>query len=228
MVNYQEGKIYKIICNQIDKVYIGSTCAKYLSYRMTHHRASYKKWSNDNNSIRYITSFKLLEDPDAKIILIEQFPCNSKDELRAREQYWIEKYGNKCVNKQAAYTGKTQQEYKHDWGKIYREKNKEKIKKQDREYRELNKERLKMKFTCDVCGATCRVKDKLRHNRTQKHLSCLDNEQNREYLKLKRENPEEWSKRKFTCDVCGVTCRVREKARHNRSQKHLSCLDNET
>jgi len=142
---------------------------------MSSHRAEYRKWLKDNKS-RYTTSFKLLKDPDAEIILIEHFPCNSKDELRAREQYWIEQYGNKCINKNAAYTGKTQKEYKHDYNILYREKNKEKIKEQEQKYKELNKEWYNRKFTCDVCGVTRGIKDRARHNKTQNHLSYLDND----------------------------------------------------
>ena len=48
MVNYNNGKIYKIvpICEGADEgdVYIGSTTKEYLSQRMVQHRADYNKW----------------------------------------------------------------------------------------------------------------------------------------------------------------------------------------
>jgi hypothetical protein len=49
-------------------------------------------------------SKKILKYGNAQIILIENYPCNNKDELRAREQYWIDKTPN-IVNKLSAYTG---------------------------------------------------------------------------------------------------------------------------
>ena len=47
MVNYGNGKIYKIepICDHDDgDVYIGSTTKQYLSQRMDTHRTGYKSW----------------------------------------------------------------------------------------------------------------------------------------------------------------------------------------
>ena len=47
MVNYGNGKIYKIepICDHDEgEVYIGSTTKDYLSQRMDTHRADYKSW----------------------------------------------------------------------------------------------------------------------------------------------------------------------------------------
>ena len=43
---------------------------------------------------------------DRDIILVEVFPCNSKDELHARETYFID--SNICVNKIGAYRSEEQ------------------------------------------------------------------------------------------------------------------------
>ena len=45
-----------------------------------------------------MTSFEIVKFEDVKIILIENFPCKTKYELLAREQYYID--NNICVNKQ--------------------------------------------------------------------------------------------------------------------------------
>ena len=45
-----------------------------------------------------MTSFEIVNFEDVKIILIENFPCKTKYELLAREQYYID--NNICVNKQ--------------------------------------------------------------------------------------------------------------------------------
>ena len=94
---YQNSKIYKIVSDKTDKIYIGSTTEKYLSNRLAGHVTNYKRYK-EGKSKNYISSFKLLELESYQIILIEAFPCNSKAELCAREYYYIKQYGNITVN----------------------------------------------------------------------------------------------------------------------------------
>jgi hypothetical protein len=55
----------------------------------------------------YLTAFEVLSDPNCVIELVESFSCNSLDELRKREGYWIRE--TDCVNKLIA--GRTVKEY---------------------------------------------------------------------------------------------------------------------
>ena len=96
MVNYQSGRIYKIVDNTTDKIYIGSTCEPTLARRLAKHTSSYKDFTNGGSST-YITSFEIIKNGDCDIVLVEAFPCNSKDELHSRERLYIE--NNICVNK---------------------------------------------------------------------------------------------------------------------------------
>ena len=112
MVNYQEGKIYKIMNDESDEIYIGSTCSS-LAKRFGGHKTGYNAYKN--NKTNYVTSFKILDYPSSKIILIELCPCNSKEELAAREAYYIKLLP--CVNKQIPL--QTDEEY--------RDKNKDKL-----------------------------------------------------------------------------------------------------
>ena len=92
MTDYQQGKIYKLISPHTDKIYIGSTAKKYLCQRLGGHKTSleYKmKTGKGSNS-----SHDLIRLGDVEIILLEAYPCNSRDELRARERYWIEQANN--------------------------------------------------------------------------------------------------------------------------------------
>lgn len=89
---YQKAKIYRIVSN--NGVYIGSTC-KELGERLKGHKNSFNQYKKGVG--KYITSFVILEDPNAKIELVEDFPCNSKFELFAREKYYINI--SNCVNK---------------------------------------------------------------------------------------------------------------------------------
>lgn len=47
MVNYQLGKIYKIVDNVTGKIYIGSTCEPTLARRLVKHRSDYKRYLNE-------------------------------------------------------------------------------------------------------------------------------------------------------------------------------------
>ena len=112
MVNYQQGKIYKIE-NSIGLIYIGSTTKKYLCERLAQHKASFKRYKE--GKYNYITSFKLFENNEQpNITLIELCPCNSKDELHKMERENIEKY--ECVNKiiQSRSTKEYYEDYKDE------------------------------------------------------------------------------------------------------------------
>ncbi len=60
---------------------------KKLTKRLGGHRTNYKKWLDGKFS--YMTSFEIMKYPDAKIILVESFPCSTKYELIGREQFFL-------------------------------------------------------------------------------------------------------------------------------------------
>ena len=128
---YQDAKIYKITCNVTNQIYIGST-TKTLNHRLSEHKSDYKRYINNEHN--NVTSFKILENNDYKIELVEYFPCNNKKELEIRERYYIENI--ECVNK--FIPTRTKKEYDNE----YRENNKDKIK----EYKEDNKDNCSDSF----------------------------------------------------------------------------------
>lgn len=103
---YQRGKIYKIVCNKTNKCYIGSTCETRLCNRINKHRDSFKRYLKGTYS--YVSSFEIFENDDYDIVLIEEYPCNSKDQLHSRERFWIENSEN-CVNRSKAICDKKHQ-----------------------------------------------------------------------------------------------------------------------
>jgi hypothetical protein len=138
MVNYQLGKVYKIIGN--GKIYVGSTCEKLLCQRLSGHNRTYKFYQKGNGN--NMTSFQCLSDPNHYIELVELYPCDSKDESHKCERKWIEQLD--CVNK--FLPGRTHKEYcdtHKEQKKIYLDKNKEQIKEQKKIYYEDNKEQRK-------------------------------------------------------------------------------------
>ena len=87
MEKYQKGKIYKIVSNELDLVYYGST-TKTLKQRLNDHRGHYKRYLKGKG--QYYSSFELMKLDDAQIILVEDFPCENKKELHQRERFYIE------------------------------------------------------------------------------------------------------------------------------------------
>jgi hypothetical protein len=164
MVNYQNGKIYKIVSNETDMIYIGSTC-KLLCQRLAQHRSTYKAYQS--GKYNFVTSFKLLEIGDCEIILLEKFPCNSREELNARERFYIETLD--CVNK--FIPTRTFKEY-YDGNKI-------KISEQQKQYRKDHKELISLrdnkKNICD-CGGEYIYKNKSRHLKSKGHLKYIQSQ----------------------------------------------------
>lgn len=95
MVEYKNGRIYKLVCNTTGLVYIGST-TRPLYKRKNSHLSHYNQWKKGNST--YITAFRIIENGDFDIVLIEQVECNTKEELHRAERRWIEQ--SDCVNKQ--------------------------------------------------------------------------------------------------------------------------------
>jgi hypothetical protein len=124
-------KIYKLICNKSNLVYIGSTKQK-LDYRLKDHIRCYNKWL-ENNDNPYYTSFEIIKSNDYKIELVEEIDSDDKEELHKKERYYIE--NNICVNK--TIPTRTDKEY--------REENKDKIKQINIDYRKNNKEKCEEK-----------------------------------------------------------------------------------
>lgn len=93
MGEYRNAKIYRVVCHLSGLEYIGSTINP-LSQRLREHRADYLKSWNDKK--RYVSVFEIIANGNHSIHLLENFPCGSRDELRERERYWIER--RDCVN----------------------------------------------------------------------------------------------------------------------------------
>ena len=93
--NYQNAKIYKIVDNTSDMIYIGSTC-KTLEQRLKKHESDYKRFKDGKYT--FITSFKILENNNYKIELVENYPCNNKQQLNLKEGKIIKQFINDKLN----------------------------------------------------------------------------------------------------------------------------------
>ena len=100
MVNYQLGKIYKIVCRITGEVYVGSTCEPSLARRLGNHRTKCKTF-HEKNKGSLISSYQIILRGDYYIDLLENCPCNSSDELRKKEREYYDRI--ECINKFRPY-----------------------------------------------------------------------------------------------------------------------------
>lgn len=92
-MDYKNGKIYRLVFNE--KQYIGATTQP-LHKRKHQHKENWKSGEQKyKSSILYNEANKF--GGNVEIILIEEYPCNNKQQLESRERYWIERLD--CVNK---------------------------------------------------------------------------------------------------------------------------------
>lgn len=173
MDKYRHGKIYGIYSSHTDKVYYGSTF-KSLNQRLAFHKYQYNQYQNNNST--YMTSFEIVKYDDHYIELLEDFPCNSKQELQKHEGKII--LQNKdAVNKNIA--GRTRKEYKIDKKNEIRNNKKEYYKKykqifvkKRKQYQQENSDRIlehaNQKHIC-ACGGRYTLCHKSQHIKTSKH-----------------------------------------------------------
>ena len=138
------GKIYEVTDKDCNECYIGSTCEKFLGNRMSRHRWSYRRYLKKADN-RFQSIFELFDKygmDNCKIVLLEDFPCNSKKELEDREGYYIQ--NTTCLNYRVAGR-KSKQYYRDNIEQIqqYHLNNKERKKEYMKNYRLLNRERLR-------------------------------------------------------------------------------------
>ena len=238
VVNYANGKIYKLIDNTNDNVYIGSTTKQFLSSRLAEHVNKYKQYLNGMS--HFITSFKIIENGDFDIILLENCEnCESKNDLHKRERFYIESIH--CVNKNIPL--RTQKEY-------YTE-NIDKFKQLRKQYNIDNHERLSESNKIHCKKYYSENNEQLKQNMKQYYYDHieqhkenmkqyrLDNSEklkqskkqyyfdNKEIIKKKdklyRETNKEAIRNKKSKVIecpCGKWFTYNHKVRHNKSQLH--------
>lgn len=193
MVDYSKSRIYKIISQHEGDnglVYFGSTTQE-LSRRMDGHRGRYILYKNGGS--RLTSSCELFDKygkENCIIVLVENCNFGSKEELLARERFYIE--NNNCVNKRLPIlydeerniTNKVYNaEYYETHGQQLREArlkyyydNREEERDKQKKYREDNAEKLKeMKrqtFTCE-CGIIYTNTHKGRHQQSARHMKSV-------------------------------------------------------
>ncbi len=199
---YSNGKIYKIICDDKTKIYIGSTITP-LKTRLSKHKNCYKRYCNGKD--KYHKAFDIFEIGNARIELIEEFPCKTKIELLDRERYWCKEL--KSINKKLP--GRT--------NKLYYQDNKESISKHKKDRYRNNKK--------------VQESDKMRTKKWYQNNKDKATEYHKQYREKHREEKKKYFKEyyqknnnKIECDICGRSVGSMVMARHKKSKFHLDSL----
>lgn len=108
MPDYSKGKIYKVVNDLNDTIYVGSTCSA-LYDRMAGHRCDAKRY---RTSPLYLASNELGME-HFKIKLIKEFPCTSKAELHDEEYRIMQKYVARGISIYNAITDPTSLSLQH-------------------------------------------------------------------------------------------------------------------
>tara|TARA_R110000822_G_scaffold263136_1_gene387461 strand:- start:18 stop:584 length:567 start_codon:yes stop_codon:yes gene_type:complete len=187
MVNYNQGKIYKLCCKDVNvkEIYIGSTCNE-LKVRKYKHKSI---CINENSKAYNLNIYQFIRQSGGfdnwDIVLVEEYKdCNNKNDLHARERYYIELLES-TLNSRIPI--RSQQEYK-EYHKEYKKTDKHKEYKKQYEKTDKRKEYKKQynktdkmkeyqkeyhkttKIKCELCDKEMR-KDSL--NRHKKNIHNL-------------------------------------------------------
>mgnify|MGYP003648893083 CR=1 FL=1 len=222
MVNYDNGKIYKLVNNVDDEIYVGSTCNQ-LYKRKGGHKSKSKKYVER----QVYKHLNIIGWDNVEIILIEAFECKNKMELTKRERHWIDTLKsslNKCI------PGRTKQEYNID--------NKEKISIQKKQYQQDNKESIstyhKQYYTDNNEKISIQNKQYYTDNKQKILIQTKGYRdknkqkiaiQGKEYRDKNKEKISIIKKEQITCE-CGLTLCKDGLSRHRRSKKHIAYLEN--
>ena len=171
-MTYNNGKIYCIRNTADDSIYVGSTTQP-LCKRMAEHRNIMKIHASRGNL------HQKMFDVGVNILyieLIEDCPCDNKEELRTREGFFIRGMGT--LNSYIA--GRSRQDYSVDNRisiKTYKKQYDENHKTESIQYRKDNKALIKeqrSKLIICECGRQVTHQSKFRHIKTQIHQQLMN------------------------------------------------------
>jgi hypothetical protein len=165
------------------------------------------------------SSKQIIDLGDAYIELIENYRCDSKEELMRREGEVIRRMD--CVNKRIA--GRTRQQYYQDNIDKIKQHYQDNIDK-TKQYYQNNTDKSKQYSSQYYQNNTDKIKQYLKDNadriKQKKKLYQTDNANKiQQYQKQYRHNNAEILKINFECE-CGSIMRNVEKSKHYKSKKH--------
>ena len=218
MVNYKNSKIYKIVNDENDNFYIGS------STRPLHKRM----WEHRNNHHLCMSKNIGVDLKQCSIILVEELECENKEQLLRKEREYIDKYkkeGLNIVNKaRPIITEEEKKEYHKEKYKRYK-KNKEYMEKKRKKNKEYNNKEIIKEYKKEYAENN---KEKIKEYKKEwykknKETHILKSKENRQKNK---EEITRKSKIKITCECGSIVCKV-GLLKHKKTKKHINLISSQ-
>lgn len=202
-LDYKNAIIYKLVNTVDNKIYVGST-RNTKEVRKIMHKAKAAKYPH-RRVYAHLNQFDW--DKEVDIIVIENFPCNSEEELKVRERYWYDRINPELNTYRPTRTEEEIKERKKENNKKYRKENKEKILK----YREEE-------FICP-CGGKYTRNHFSRHSKALIHQKWVNQQEEDCSAVANTKHIEYPKKEKFNCP-CGGKYTSNHFSRHNKTLIH--------
>jgi len=203
-MDYNNGKIYVIRNHCNDMVYVGSTTQS-LSKRFSCHKCNCKRLK-----YKLYDAMNELDIMNFYIELVEEYPCDNREQLCAREGYYIREFDSYNNGYNGVLAGRSRREYYEDnrekikeYVGQYQINNKEKIKKQVKQYHEDNKDK---------------INDYIKEYREENKDKIK--KKMKEYREENKDKIREQRNKRFNCE-CGSVVRYDGKSKHVKTKKHL-------
>ena len=127
MPNFQLGKVYKLTNKIDDKIYVGSTCQT-LKERLQGHKDDAKRYPNDTVYVH----LNKIGWCNVNIVLLEDYPCDTKKELKFREKFYQESLKSELNTYSPILSEDERKQKNADRNRLYHQNNQEQIKEQHR------------------------------------------------------------------------------------------------
>ena len=215
-VDYSKTTIYKIQHKEIDELlYVGSTTD------FTRRKAEHKRLCNNANSKHHnLKVYQMMRDNGGfdcfNIIVIKDFPCNTKQEALIEEDRCMREMKVSMNSKKAYTTPEERREYL----KMYREVNIKKMK----QYYDDNRYRIIERVKQYRNEHREQIAERRQKNYEMNKSKIL--EENKQKYERNKEQILERRKNKITCD-CGCVIRRDGLSEHKRSKKHKNYLNSQ-
>jgi len=127
---------------------------------MSQHKTVYNK---HNEGVYYVRlgSYDILDYGDTRIVLIEDYPCDNVDQLRAREEHWRTQFKDVCTNRNSAFGLDKQRLKKKTNSDKYKQKRNE-LRRTDK-YKQKRNEKLRNEKRLCECGVASNSSHMARH-----------------------------------------------------------------